>query len=42
MMKAQFEALDSADIIAYRKQDYEWQVLVADREASQEKNIQRL
>lgn len=29
---AQFEALDSQDIIAYRKQEYEWQVLVADRQ----------
>ena len=25
---AQFEALDKADITAYRKMDYEWQVLI--------------
>lgn len=30
---AQFEALDKSDIIVYRKMDYEWQVLVADRAA---------
>lgn len=29
---AQFDALDQNDIIAYRKHDYEWEVLVADRE----------
>lgn len=29
---AQFEALDAQEIIAYRKQEYEWQVLVADRQ----------
>ena len=34
---AQFDALDKADIIAYRKMDYEWQVLVADREKLQKK-----
>ena len=34
---AQFDALDKADIIAYRKMDYEWQVLVADREKMQKK-----
>lgn len=28
---AQFAALDKQDMISYRKQDYEWQVLVADR-----------
>ena len=28
---AQFDALDKQDIIAYRKQDYEWQVLVENR-----------
>ena len=33
----QFEALDQNDRIAYRKQDYEWQVLVADRHAAQRK-----
>lgn len=31
---AAFDALDKADIIKYRKQDFEWQVLVADREAA--------
>ena len=34
---AQFDALDKAGIIAYRKMDYEWQVLVADREKMQKK-----
>ena len=34
---AQFDALDKADIIVYRKMDYEWQVLVADREKTQKK-----
>lgn len=34
---AQFDALDKADIIVYRKMDYEWQVLVADREKMQKK-----
>ena len=34
---AQFDALDKADIIVYRKMDYEWQVLVADREKLQKK-----
>ena len=34
---AQFEALDKSDIIAYRKQDYEWQVLVADKAMAQKK-----
>ena len=34
---AQFDALDHADIIVYRKMDYEWQVLVADRMAMQKK-----
>lgn len=28
---AQFDAIDKNDIIAYRKQDYEWQILVANR-----------
>ncbi len=28
---AQFDAIDKKDIVAYRKQDYEWQVLVANR-----------
>ena len=34
---AQFDAVDKQDIIAYRKMDYEWQVLVADRDAAQKK-----
>ena len=34
---AQFDALDKADIIVYRKMDYVWQVLVADREKMQKK-----
>lgn len=28
---AQFEQMDRADIVAYRKQDFEWQVLVANK-----------
>lgn len=36
---AQFEALNQQDIIAYQKQDYEWQVLVSDR--VQNRNIQK-
>ncbi len=34
---AQFDALDKAYIVACRKMDYEWQVLVSDREALQRK-----
>ncbi len=34
---AQFDALDRSDIIAYRKLDYEWQVLISDREKLQRK-----
>ncbi len=34
---AQFDALDQSDIISYRKMDYEWQVLVSDRERAQKK-----
>ena len=34
---AQFDALDKSDIIVYRKMDYEWQVLIADRMAMQKK-----
>jgi len=34
---AQFDALDRADIIMYRKMDYEWQVLISDREKMQRK-----
>ncbi|MEY8322615.1 ABC transporter ATP-binding protein [Lachnospiraceae bacterium 54-11] len=33
----QFGALDKQDIIVYRKMDYEWQVLVSDREKMQKK-----
>ncbi len=34
---AQFDALEKTDVIAYRKMDYEWQVLVADRDRIQKK-----
>jgi len=34
---AQFDVLDRTEIIAYRKMDYEWQVLVSDRENMQKK-----
>ncbi len=34
---AQFDALDKSDIISYRRMDYEWQVLVSDRERIQER-----
>ena len=34
---AQFDALEKTDVIAYRKMDYEWQVLVAGREKIQKK-----
>ena len=34
---AQFEALDKADITAYRKMDYEWQVLITNREKMESK-----
>lgn len=34
---AQFDALDKADIIVYRKRDYEWQVLISDREKMRKK-----
>lgn len=34
---AQFDALDKHDIITYRKQDYEWQVLVANRHRIEKK-----
>lgn len=33
----QFKAMDKKDIIAYRKQDFEWQVLVSDRELAHKK-----
>lgn len=34
---AKFDALDKSDIIVYRKMDYEWQVLVSDRQEMQRK-----
>ena len=34
---AQFDALDKSDIVSYRKMDYEWQILVSDRERMQKK-----
>ena len=34
---AQLDALDKSDVISYRKMDYEWQVLVSDRERMQKK-----
>lgn len=37
---AQFDALDRSDIIAYRKMDYGWQILISDRGRMQ-KNIRR-
>lgn len=33
----QFKKIDKSDIIAYRKQDFEWQVLVANRKEAQKK-----
>ena len=35
--KAQFEEIDRADLVAWRRQDYEWEALVADREAARRK-----
>lgn len=32
-----FDSLDDSDILAYRKQDYEWEVLVADKEKAHKK-----
>lgn len=34
---AQFDAIDKKDIIAYRKQDYGWQILISDRHSAQKK-----
>lgn len=34
---AQFESIDKSEVIAWRKLDYEWQVLIADRKAAQAK-----
>lgn len=36
-----FDEIDKDKIITYRKQDYEWQILVDDRKSAQN-NIQRL
>lgn len=33
----QFDALDKSDIIVYRKMDYEWQILISNREKMQKK-----
>lgn len=35
--EAQFEKMDKADIVAYRKQDFEWQILVENRAEAQRK-----
>ena len=34
---AQFDVLDKSDIITYRKMDYEWQILVSERDKIQKK-----
>lgn len=34
---AQFDTIDKEEVIAYRKQDYEWEVLIADRDKAQKK-----
>ncbi|MDD2971944.1 MAG: ABC transporter ATP-binding protein [Lachnospiraceae bacterium] len=34
---AQFDSLDKKDMIVYRKRDYEWDVLVADKSSAQKK-----
>ena len=34
---AQFDAVDKTDIVMYRKQDYEWQILISDRNVMQRK-----
>ena len=34
---AQFDALDKQDVVAYRKRDFEWDVLVSDRDFAQKK-----
>ncbi|MCC0644434.1 MULTISPECIES: ABC transporter ATP-binding protein [unclassified Clostridioides] len=33
----QFNEIDKADIIAYRKQDYEWQILISNRQQTERK-----
>lgn len=35
--ESQFNTLDKKEILAYRKQDYEWQVLIPNRETAQRK-----
>lgn len=35
--ESQFDTLDKKEILAYRKQDYEWQVLISNRETAQKK-----
>ncbi|MCI9081709.1 MAG: ABC transporter ATP-binding protein [Lachnospiraceae bacterium] len=34
---AQFDTIDKEEVIAYRKQDYEWEILIADRDKAQRK-----
>lgn len=34
---AQFEKVDRADVVAYRKQDFEWQILIENRNEAQRK-----
>ena len=34
---AQFDAIDKGEVLAWRRQDYQWEVLVADRAAAQRK-----
>lgn len=34
---AQFDALDKQDIVAYRKRDFEWDILISDRDMAQKK-----
>ena len=34
---AQFGRIEKQDIIAYRKMDYEWQILVGDRKKAEKK-----
>ncbi len=35
--EALFKSIDKSEIVAYRKQDYEWQVLIADRQSARKK-----
>lgn len=34
---AQYDTIDKEEVIAYRKQDYEWEILIADRDKAQRK-----